>query len=155
MSLLVEKWIPIAKFYGWLRLFRSVLRASKLSVFRLIENVILWAYYTIPFCLTFFWHFLAHPEPNARVSFCHSASSVPLSSVNFSHFNFFSRTAWWIFLKLGRDEVLMVPFKCCCFFRPDPPSRAVQKICHWGPLLQKKLLRTGRLQQQTKCIAMI
>ena len=24
-------------------------------------------------------------------------------------------TAWWIFMKIGRDEVLMVPYKCCCF----------------------------------------
>ena len=26
-----------------------------------------------------------------------------------------SRTDRWIFTKLGRDEVLMVPYKCCCF----------------------------------------
>ena len=25
------------------------------------------------------------------------------------------RTALWMFTKLGRDEVLMVPYKCCCF----------------------------------------
>ena len=25
------------------------------------------------------------------------------------------RTNRWIFTKLGRDEVLMVPYKCCCF----------------------------------------
>ena len=25
------------------------------------------------------------------------------------------RTAKWMFTKLGRDEVLMVPYKCCCF----------------------------------------
>ena len=65
------------------------------------------------------------PEPKAQVSYCHSAPSVvrpsvrrPSSvrpSVNFHIFNFFSRTAWWILMKLGRDEVLMVPYKCCCF----------------------------------------
>ena len=45
-----------------------------------------------------------------------------------------SRTACWIFMKLGRDEVLMVPYKCCCF-----SARSVQgwiqggaKIGHWG-----------------------
>ena len=25
------------------------------------------------------------------------------------------RTAQWMFTKLCRDEVLMVPYKCCCF----------------------------------------
>ena len=29
------------------------------------------------------------------------------------------RTALWMFTKLGRYEVLMVPYKCYCF-RPDP-----------------------------------
>ena len=34
-----------------------VLRASKLSVLKLIEIVILWVYYTIPFGFSLFWHF--------------------------------------------------------------------------------------------------
>ena len=34
-------------------LYRSVLRASKLSVLKLIEIVILWVYYTIPFGFSF------------------------------------------------------------------------------------------------------
>ena len=44
------------------------------------------------------------------------------------------RTTQWIFMKLGRDEVLMVPYSCCCF-----SARSVQgriqggaKIGHWG-----------------------
>ena len=44
-----------------------------------------------------------------------------------------------MFTKLGRDEVLMVPYKCCCF-----SARSVQgriqggaKIGHGGPLLQR------------------
>ena len=43
-------------------------------------------------------------------------------------------TALWIFMKLGRDGVLMVPYKCCCF-----SARSVQgriqggaKIGHRG-----------------------
>ena len=68
------------------------------------------------------------------------------------------RTAEWMFTELGRDEVLMVPYKCCCF-----SARFVQgriqggaKIGHGEvPFFNKLLLQTGRLQQQTECIAMI
>ena len=59
--------------------------------------------------------FFSSPEPKAQVSYCHSAPSVVRPSVNFHIFNFFSRTAWWILMKLGRVEVLMVLYKCCCF----------------------------------------
>ena len=48
------------------------------------------------------------------------------------------RTALWMFTKLGRHEMLMVPYKCCCF-----SARSVQgriqggaKIGQGGPLLQ-------------------
>ena len=69
------------------------------------------------------WDIFSSPEPKAQVSYCHSAPSVvrpsvrPSSSsvVNFHIFNFFYRTAWWILMKLGMHEVLMVPYKCCCF----------------------------------------
>ena len=61
-------------------------------------------------------------------------------------------------MKLGMDEVLKVPYKCCCF-----SARSVQgriqggaKIGHGGvPFFRKLLLQTGRLQQQTECIAVI
>ena len=54
------------------------------------------------------------------MSYCHSSPSVVRPSVrrpsvNFHIFNFFFRTAWWILMKLGRDDVLIVPYKCCCF----------------------------------------
>ena len=45
----------VAKFYSRLRLVRSVLRASKFSVLKLIEIVIFWVYYTISFGFSFFW----------------------------------------------------------------------------------------------------
>ena len=48
----------VAKFYGRLRLIRSVLRASKFSVFKILEIVILWVYYTFPFGFSFVLHFL-------------------------------------------------------------------------------------------------
>ena len=51
----------------------------------------------------------------------------------------YHRTASWMFTKLGKDEVLMVPYKCCCF-----SARSVQgriqggaKIGQRGPLLQQ------------------
>ena len=44
----------VAKFFGRLPLICSVLRASKFSALKLIEFVILWVYYTIPFSLSFF-----------------------------------------------------------------------------------------------------
>ena len=48
----------VAKFYGRLRLIRSVLRASKFTAFKLIEIEILRVYYTIPMalaCFETFW----------------------------------------------------------------------------------------------------
>ena len=63
-------------------------------------------------------------EPKAPVTYCDHALSVVcrLSVVRPSSvrktiyiFCFFSRTAWWILMKLGMDEVLKVPYKCCCF----------------------------------------
>ena len=47
----------VAKFYGRVRLIRSVLRASKFSVFKLTEMLILWVNYTIPFGCSLIWHF--------------------------------------------------------------------------------------------------
>ena len=44
------------------------------------------------------------------------------------------RTARWIFTKLGRDEVLMVPYNCCCFSARSLQGRiqGVAKIGHRG-----------------------
>ena len=54
----VSQTVPI-HMYSRLRLIRSVLRASKFSVLKLIEIVILWVNHTIPFgfsSLRHFWH---------------------------------------------------------------------------------------------------
>ena len=90
------------------------------------------------------WDIFSSPEPKAQVSYCHSAPSVVRPSVvrpsvvrpsvNFYIFNFFSRTAGWILMKLGRDEVLMVPYKCCCFSARSAQGRIQggAKIGHRG-----------------------
>ena len=52
----------------------------------------------------------------------------------------------------------MVPYKFCCFSARSPQGRIQggAKIGHGGvPSFKKLLLQTGRLQQQTECIAMI
>ena len=74
------------------------------------------------------------PEPKAQVSYCHSALSVVRPSVNFHIFDFFSRTAWWILMKLCRDEVLIFPYKCCCFSTRSAKERIQggAKIGHGG-----------------------
>ena len=43
------------------------------------------------------------------------------------------------FTKLGRDEVLMVPYKCCCLSVRSVQGRIQGgvKIGHGGPLLQR------------------
>ena len=48
------------------------------------------------------------------------------------------RTAKWMFMKLGRDEVLMVLYKFCCFSARSFQGRIQggAKIGHGGPLLQ-------------------
>ena len=82
------------------------------------------------------------PESNAQVSYCHSTPSVVVRpSVNFHIFNFFSRTTWWILMKLGRDEVLIVPYKCCCFSARSLKGRTQggAKIGHRGVPFFKKL----------------
>ena len=44
------------------------------------------------------------------------------------------RIAEWIFMKLGGDEVLMVPYKCCCFSARSVEGRIQgrAKIGHEG-----------------------
>ena len=42
-------------------------------------------------------------------------------------------------MKLGRDEVLMVPYNCCCFSARSTQERIQggAKIGHGGPVLQE------------------
>ena len=91
------------------------------------------------------FRFLAHLSQRLKwaIVIAHRPSSVRPSSVrpsvvrpsvNFHIFNFFSRTPWWILMKLGRDEVLMVPYKCCCFSDRSAQGRIQggAKIGHGG-----------------------
>ena len=47
----------VAKFYGWLRLIRSVWELQNFPYSKSIEIVILWVHYTIPFGCSLLWHF--------------------------------------------------------------------------------------------------
>ena len=78
------------------------------------EEVLL---FLVPFRSKIFDGFLAHLSRRLKwaIVITHRPLSVVRSSLDFRIFDFFSRTAWWILTKLGRDEVLMVPHKCCCF----------------------------------------
>ena len=69
----------------------------------------------------------------------------------------FFRTSRWIFTKLGRDEALMVPYKCFCFSVRSVQGRIQGgvKIGHGVPLVQRTSSSDRNLQRQTKCIAMI
>ena len=42
-------------------------------------------------------------------------------------------------MKIGRDEVFMVPVKCCCFSARSTLGRIQggAKIGHWDPLLEE------------------
>ena len=91
-------------------------------------------------------NFLAHLSRRLEwaIVIAHRPSSVRPSVVRrrpstFHIFNFFSRTAWWILMKLGRDEVLIVPYKCCCFSARSAQGRIKVgvKIGHGCPLLQE------------------
>ena len=63
-----------------------------------------------------------------------------------------------MFTKLGRDEVLMVPYKCCYFSARSFQGRIQDgaKIGHGGPLLQRtsssdwKAIAQGRIQGGAK-----
>ena len=48
------------------------------------------------------------------------------------------RTALWMFTKLGRHEMLMFPYNCCCFSARSPQGRIQggAKRGQGGPLLQ-------------------
>ena len=83
--------------------------------------------------------------------------SAVVRPLTFHIFDFFSRTSWWILMKFCRYEVLMVPYKCCCFRQILPgadPGRGKNRS-RGVPFCKKLLLQTGRVQRQTECIAMI
>ena len=59
-------------------------------------------------------------------------------------------------MKLGMDEVVKVPYKCCFLTRSAQEwIQGGAKIGHGVPFFKELLLQTGRLQQQTECIAVI
>ena len=67
------------------------------------------------------------------------------------------RTARWMFTKLDRDELLMVPHLCLGFSANSAQggSRAGQNMSMRVPFSKGLLLQIGRLQQQNQCISVI
>ena len=65
--------------------------------------------------------------------------SIVCHSLSLFIFDYFSRTAWWILMKLGIDEVLNVPHKCCCFLARSAEwwIQNETKVGHWGPQMSK------------------
>ena len=61
-------------------------------------------------------------------------------------------------MKLGRDEVLMVPYKCCCFSARSAQGwiQGEAKIGHGGPLLQETsssdLKATGTIRMHSNVL---
>ena len=53
------KWTRVWCWQSALNSRRILMKTENFSVFRLIEIVILWVYYTIPFGFSLFWHFWA------------------------------------------------------------------------------------------------
>ena len=104
----------------------------------LLFNIFNYLFLSLHALLHLISHFLAHLSQRLKwaIVIAHRPSSVR-PSVNFHIFDFFSRTAWWILMKLGRYEVLMVPYKCCCFSARSAQGRIQggAKIGHGGPLL--------------------
>ena len=88
-------------------------------------------------------------EPKAPVTYCDHALSVVRKTIYI--FNFFSRTAWWILMKLCMDEVLMVPYRRCFVARSAQGwNQGGAKIGHGVPFFNKLLLQSRRLQRHTE-----
>ena len=58
------------------RLIRSVVRASNLSVIKLIEILILWVYYTIPFGFSLFRPFFGYHFSTLKFFFVVGLNSI-------------------------------------------------------------------------------
>ena len=116
--------------------------------------------------------FFSSPEPKARVSYCHSASSVvrpsvvrpfvvrPASGVR-KLFAFSTSSSepldgfWWNLV--GRKSSCSLTSVVFFFgqIRPGADPGRGKNRSRWVPFFKKLLLQIGRLQRQTKCIAMV
>ena len=94
--------------------------------------------------------FLAHLSRRLEwaIVIAHRPSSVVVCKL--SHFRLLLQN---ILMKLGRDDVFMVPYKCCCFSARSAQGwiQGGAKIGHGGPLLQetsssdRKVTATNRM----------
>ena len=97
------------------------------------------------------------PEPKARVSYCHSAPSVVRPSVVVVRKLFTFSTSspkpldgfWWNLVGMKYSWSLT----SVVVFRPGANPGWGQNRSRGVPFFKKLLLQTGRLQRQTKCIA--
>ena len=77
-------------------------------------------------------HLFSSPEPKAQVSYCHSASSVGLSSGVIFHIFDLSETTERNWTKLDRKQDLNVLYQVCVF-RADPKNKmAAWPLIGWA-----------------------
>ena len=77
-----------------------------------------------------FMHLFNSPEPwlESAIVIAHCPSiNFFVGKINFFTFSTSSRES----MKRGRDEILMVPYKCCCFYTPELSGRIIiiRPIC--------------------------
>ena len=88
--------------------------------------------------------FIRTQETKAPVTYCDHAFSVVcrpsvVRPLDYIHFQLLLQNRLMVLMKLGMDEVLKVPYKCCCFSARSAQERiqGKAKIGHGGPLLQR------------------
>ena len=115
-------------------------------------------------CLLFLFRFIRAQEPKAPVTYCdHALSGVRLSSVvrrplDNLHFRLLLQNHLMDFDETWYGWSTQGPLQVLLFFgqiRPGADPGRGKNRSLGVPFFRKLLLQTGRLQQQTECIAVI